>query len=227
MGVTVMNRYPRKLVFRPHHRPPAAFLPLLVSAILSVSFFRYLSWQLRPMIETIAVSKTINYISQTVHRTTDDCLTLEQLSYKDFIDVETEESGSITSLSINPGESTRFRRLVTENVIARLGSIEPEVLEIPLGTLSGFMLLSAVGPNIRVRIESIGDVSGNYTNEFSSVGVNQTRHSVYLDLTVTVYLFIPGGIIPVTSTERTCIAETVIVGKVPDTYLNLQQKGDL
>jgi hypothetical protein len=79
-----------------------------------------------------------------------------------------------------------------------------------------------VGPNIRVSVHSVGDVSVVFDNEFTSAGVNQTRHAVYLNVSVTIYLLIPGEIIPVSAEERVCIAEMVIVGEVPDTYLNLQ-----
>ena len=99
--------------------------------------------------------------------------------------------------------------------------IESQDFYIPMGNLSGVLWLSALGPDVRVLVRSVGDVSADYENEFSDVGINQTRHAIYLKVSVTIQLMIPGRIIPVTAEDRVCVAETVIVGEVPSTYLNL------
>lgn len=217
-----MRGFVRRRPFRVRGRLPAALLPILLAVVVSAGFFRYLSSRLEPLIETIAVSKAVNLISLAVNEETDDSLGEHQLTYQDFVNVETGSSGQVTSLSFRTAESTRFKRLVIERLIGRLEDIDPNLLSVPLGNLTGILIFSGVGPSVRVRVQSIGDVTAEYRNEFSSAGVNQTRHSVFLDLSVTIHLLIPGNIIPVTVTEQVCVAETVIVGQVPDTYLNLQ-----
>ncbi len=177
---------------------------------------------MKPLIKTMAVSKTVNLISLAISEEADSSLTEESLSYRDFVSMDTNQDGQITLLSFQTAESTRFKRLLTERLVTRLESIDPNVLAIPMGNLTGVVLLSALGPSVRVRVQSVGDVKAEYENEFIAAGVNQTRHSVYLKLEVTVYLLIPGEIIPVTVEERVCVAETIIVGEVPDTYLNLK-----
>lgn len=217
-----MHRVPRRRAFRTRRRLPSAVLPLLVIVALSVGFFRYLSVRLTPLVSTMAVSKTVNLISLAISEETDFNLTAEQLSYQDFVDVETGSTGQVTTLSFKTAESTSFKRLVVTGLAERIEQIGPDELAIPIGNLSGMLLLSALGPSIRVHIQSVGDITAEYENEFISAGVNQTKHSVYLNVSVTVYLLIPGEIIPVTVDERVCVAETVIVGEVPGTYLNLQ-----
>ncbi|MDE6280627.1 MAG: sporulation protein YunB, partial [Oscillospiraceae bacterium] len=76
---------------------------------------------------------------------------------------------------------------------------------------------------VRVRVDSVGEVIADYTNSFTSAGVNQTLHRVCLDITATIYLFLPGEVLPVTVSSSVCVAETVIVGETPDTYLNLDK----
>lgn len=220
-----MHGYPRRKIFRARRRLPAAMVPLLVATALSIGFFKFLSAQLRPLIETMAVSKTVNLISVALSQEVDDSLTAAEMTYSDFVDLETDASGRVTSLSVNLANSTGFKRQVVERLAARLEGIDPDELAIPLGNLTGILMLSALGPSVRVRIQSVGDVTADYTNEFTAAGVNQTVHSVYLKLSATVYLLIPGKILPVTAENRVCVAETVIIGDVPDTYLNLQ-KGD-
>jgi len=128
------------------------------------------------------------------------------------------------SLSLRAIESSHFKRQVIDLLTQQLEQITSDELEIPLGTLTGELLFSALGPSVRVRVQSIGHVSAAYQNEFTSVGINQTKHSVYLEMTIMINLLIPGDIITVQSVERVCIAETIIIGDVPDTYLNLQKR---
>lgn len=217
-----MHRYPRRRLVRARRRLPPAVLPLLLAAAISIGFFQCMSARLKPLIETVAVSRTINLISLAISEETDGSLAEEMLSYPDFVSLETDSDGKVTTLSFRTVEGTRFKRLMTERLVARLESLDPEALAIPLGNLTGVVLFSALGPSVRVRVQSVGDVKTAYENEFTAAGVNQTKHSVYLKTEVTVYLLIPGEIIPVTVQERVCVAETIIVGEVPDTYLNLR-----
>lgn len=198
------------------------FLPLLLVVAASLVFFHGLTERIEPMVETIAASKAVNLISLAINDAVDESLIGEQLGYQDFVETKTGEMGQITSLAFKTTEGARFKRLVTDRMIFSIGEINTNDLEIPLGNLSGVMLLSALGPNIRVKVQSVGDVTTEYRNEFTAAGVNQTRHSIYLDVSATIYLLIPGKVLPVTVEESVCLAETVIVGDVPDTYLNLQ-----
>lgn len=175
-----------------------------------------------PVVRAAAESKAVNLISRVTSAAVDDCLSTSHLAYQSFVSMEQNAAGQVTSLSFRSAQGASFKRQVTQTLSDCLEEIPPEELEIPLGTLSGILIFSALGPSVRVRIQSLGDVSAEYHSEFSSAGVNQTRHALYLELRVTVYLLIPGEIVPVTSVERVCIAETIIVGEVPETYLNLQ-----
>lgn len=201
-------------------------LPLAGMLALIVAFFWCVSAQLRPVIRTMAVSQATNLISSLIGDIIDDCLTADGLGYADFITIETDSTGRVTSLTGNLTESSRFRRQVVDAMVRRLEDLEPDALGIPIGSLTGRMLLSDVGPKVRVRIKAVGDVTAEYVSAFSAAGVNQTRHEVYLNLAVTVYLLIPGEIVPVTVESGVCVAETVIVGEVPNTYIHLE-KGEL
>lgn len=218
-----MYPYFRRRGFRARRRLPGVLLPLLAALVSAFALFSFLSSRLRPQIRTVAVSRATNQISLAVSEAVDELLTAEGLQYSDLIAMETDGSGRVTSLSVKTGDSTRFRRLVTERLVERLDGITPDTLSIPLGNLTGVLLLSAAGPSVRVRIQSVGDVVTEYLHEFTSAGVNQTRHSVCLKITATVYLLIPGEIVPVSVEDYVSVAETVIVGEVPNTYFNVQK----
>ena len=216
-----MHRKPYRYMFRRRRRLPSGVLPAILTLAAVITLLSYMSSQLRPIIKTLAESKAINLISLSVSEEVERNLAQEHLSYRDFIASETGTDGQITALAFKTAESSRFKRLVTESLIQRLENIDPDTLGIPLGNLTGTMFLSSLGPLVRVRVQSVGDVLTEYRNEFSSAGINQTRHSVYQNVSATVYLLIPGEIIPVEISEQVCVAETIIIGQVPDTYLNL------
>ncbi len=208
--------------FHPHRRLPQAVLPLAITAILSVAFFVRLSLRLSPLVEAMATSKAVNEISALVNDAVDECLVTKQMEYKDFVDMDADSSGRITSLSFRVAEGSRFKAELTMRLIEKLNKVDTGRLSVPVGNLTDVIFFSALGPDVRVSIRSVGDVVTAYEHEFTDAGVNQTRHAIFLNVSVTVYLMIPGKIIPVTSEERVCIAETIIVGEVPDAYLNLQ-----
>lgn len=216
-----MRRFPYMRIARKRSRVPNAVFPLLLTAALSVGFFLYLSGQMKPVIATMAVSKATNLISLAISEETDASLMSENLSYTDFVSVETNQSGQVALLSFQAAECNRFKRLVIRGLVERLEAVEAEMLSVPLGNLTGIVLFSSLGPSVRVQIQSVGDIKAEFENTFTSAGVNQTRHAVYLKMEVTVYLLLPGEIIPVSVQERVCVAETVIVGAVPETYLNV------
>lgn len=221
-----MLQYPWKRGIRMHKRHSLVWVSLLIAAIASFLIFRSISTKMKPLIEILATSKAVNLISVAISEEVDLAMAEDDWSYGDFISVETDESGHITMLSLRVSDGSRFKRLVTERLVVRLESIEPDTLAVPMGNLTNMVQFSALGPSIRVRVQSVGDIQTSFSNEFTSSGVNQTRHSVYLQIHVTVYLLIPGEVIPVSVQEQICVAETVIVGNVPDTYLNLKNGAD-
>jgi len=220
--IAVRCGYILRRPFRSRRRLPSAFPFVLAVAVGSVLLFSSVSRRLKPLVETIATSRAVNEISLAVSESVDLTLSEQQTKYNDFVETKWDASGRITSLSFRVSEGNAFKRDVISHLCVRLAAIDSDVLSVPIGNLTGILLFSAHGPDIRVSVRSVGDVTAVFENEFTSAGVNQTRHSVYLNVSVTIYLLLPGEIIPVLAEERVCVAETVIVGDVPNTYLNLQ-----
>ena len=79
----------------------------------------------------------------------------------------------------------------------------------------------ARGPALRARALTVGTLSAEFESEFSSAGVNQTIHKIWLEVSVPMSVLLPGGGVEVTVQTRLAAAETVIVGQVPNTYLSL------
>lgn len=181
--------------------------------------FQFFSNHLRPVVETVAVSEATNLISVTVSEVVQQCTSQWGIDYQDLMEVHQETETSLTTVTGNTAEINRLRSQITQSLVTRLESLDSGQLGVPLGNLTGWMLLSGLGPELRVSIDSVGDVITEIYNQFDSAGINQTHHQVLMDITVTVYLFIPGEITSVTVDSTVCLAETVFIGTVPNSYL--------
>lgn len=83
-------------------------------------------------------------------------------------------------------------------------------------------MLSGRGPGVKIRISSIGNIETNLNSEFTSQGINQTLHRVYVDVSCNVKVLTPFKDIERKITNKVLLAENVIVGNIPDTYYNLE-----
>lgn len=203
--------------------PLAAGLPVLMALVLTGLLLHTLNGRLRPVLEAKASSQATTLMTQAIAAAVDNCLQENNISYGDFVTLEKDAAGKVTSITSNTAANSRFKRQVVEAVARQLGALDSGALGVPLGTLTSQPLLSGVGPSVRVRVDSVGEVTADYANSFTAAGVNQTLHRICLDITATVYLFLPGEVLPVSVSSGVCVAETVIVGETPDTYLNLEK----
>ena len=200
-----------------------AVLPVLAALLLGGAAVGALNRRLGPVLEAKASSQATNLMTQAIDAAVDSCLQENGMSYGDFVTITTDGAGMVTALTSNTAANSRFKRQVVEAITRQLATLDSDGLGIPLGTLTGQPLLSGKGPSVRVRVDSVGEVTAGYDNSFTAAGVNQTLHRVSLDITATVRLFLPGKILPVSVSSSVCVAETVIVGETPDTYLNLEK----
>lgn len=203
--------------------PLTATLPVLAALAAACMLLHGLNGRLMPVLEAKASSQAVNLMMQAIDIAVDNCLQENDMNYSDFVTVTTDSTGKVTSLTSNIAANSRFKRQVVEAVTRQLSTLDSDALKVPLGSIMEQTLLLGVGPSVRVKVDSVGDVTADYVNSFTSAGVNQTLHRVCLEITATVWLFLPGEILPVSVSSSVCVAETVIVGETPDTYLNLEK----
>lgn len=140
------------------------------------------------------------------------------LSYDKLCRVSYDENGKITSLVYDTVELNRLLSVLELTVTDALSG-KQNTVSLPLGTLMGIELLSGRGPNIPLRISALGYVQAACSSEFSSAGVNQTRHRIVVTMTATVNVYVPFYADNFTVTREFFIAETILVGEVPNALL--------
>ena len=87
--------------------------------------------------------------------------------------------------------------------------------------------MSGWGPNIKVKIIPVGSVSINFSDEFKQAGINQTRHKIYMEMQTQVRIVVPLGSDIINVATKVPITETIIIGDVPDTYVNVDNEDQM
>lgn len=204
---------------RPQAGIPPAMLTVAVAVLLAWGIVGLLETRLRPIVSASAQAQTQNIITAALEQAIVKDLGERNASYSDFISIQRDRTGTITSLTTNMAAMNLLRAQLISDILTALSDIDISVIQIPLGSLVNSELVWARGPTLRARAMSVGTVDAEFESEFSSAGVNQTMHQIWMSLSVPIMVILPGGNVEVPVNTRLCVAETVIVGQVPDTYL--------
>lgn len=176
------------------------------------------SVHLKTLLGDLAVTRVNNTVNNVVVAAVSDAISSGEIQYDKLITFEKDNAGGITALQSNMAEFNRLQSSITQDVLERLGQISEYDLSIPLGTLSGSPMLAGRGPQFTVKMQSTGSCTARFENAFSDAGINQTTHSIVLYVDVSVSILLPGFSTYTTVSNAFSVAETVIVGAVPDTY---------
>jgi len=191
-------------------------ITLVVALIVSSLVIRALEEQLRPVLLTAAKIQTENAVTVIAEEAILSHLEQLELEYRDFVQIERDEDGLITAITTDMAAINRLRSVLIEVILQRVSALDEKAIAIPVGSLIDSELLWGRGPTIKVRAFTIGTVSAEFRSEFLSAGVNQTLHKIWLDLSVPTTVLLPGSRVDISVDTMLCIAETVIVGKVPN-----------
>lgn len=198
-----------------------ALVTLIAGVLSAAALIGFIEAKLNPIVSAAAQAQAQNSITALLEQAVTDDLLQRQISYNDFVTIQRDDSGAITALTTDIAAMNLLRAELTACVLEALDGIDVSTVAVPLGSLFDFEALWARGPAIQVRSMSVGTVSAEFDSEFTSAGVNQTLHRIWLDLEVPITLLLPSGSVPVPVHTQLLVAETVIVGQVPDTYLQL------
>ena len=143
------------------------------------------------------------------------------LKYDDFAFIKTDNEGKITSIQIDSVKLNTIASELVKDIIESIRSIEYGEFGIPLGNAFGSRIFSGRGPKIKVRIVPLGTVASEIRSDFKSAGINQSLHRIMLEFKICVSLLSPFASSASEFVSSLCIAETVIVGEVPNVIWGL------
>lgn len=165
-------------------------------------------------ITTVAVNDAIYYTLS------------DHIRYEDLVSVERDGEGNVLAITSNSLQINRIARDTAYMSQQNLQSMSEGGIEIPLGALTGVEAWAGFGPKIQIKIIPISNVACRFVSKFETAGINQTKHSIYLEIVADISIVMPSGTSNFASLTEVLICESVLLGKVPDTYLQADIFGD-
>ena len=198
----------------------------ILAVLLLVLTFMILR-HLKPLLSSLATARVSNTVNRIVVAAVNDAIISGEIDYNALVSFEKDDSGRVTALRSNMAEANRLQTEICDDILQRLSEVSTSELRIPIGTLTGSAVLAGRGPALCVRMQTVGSSSAAFRNEFSAAGINQTKHQILLDVDVNVSILLPGFSTYTTVSNVITVAETVIVGSVPQTYTYFSADGDV
>ncbi len=192
------------------------FLLIMILALLLLILFRVKYY---PVIRQLAQTQVINSTSDLINDAVAEQISGGNIQYDRIVYFEKDLNGRITALKTNIGEVNRLKTDTLNVINDEILATDSEDLGIPLGSLFFPEFLSGRGPQIPIQILSIRNSDANFHSQFSQAGINQTLHQLNMTVLVDVSVLVLGKSISFTVESEVVVAETIIVGDVPDTFL--------
>lgn len=196
------------------------FRLLLFVFLLAVGVLIWFRIRYNDAIRALAGTQVRNSTSDLINDSIDAQIEMGNIHYDRIVYFEKNLDGEITALKTNMAEVNRLKTAILNLVNDEILAMDTSDLSIPLGSLALPELFSGRGPGIPVEIISIRNSDGSFESFFSEAGINQTLHQLTMEVVVDVAVLVLGKTEEFTVSSHVVVAETVIVGKVPNTFLN-------
>lgn len=198
------------------HRIVAVCL-IAVTVIIFVAVWIY--WKsMTPTILDVAQTRLKAETTRAVNEAVNSVM-IDAYAYSDFVTIEKDDNNEVCLIYANSAVVNSLARNMALSSQSKINSLKSFDVNIPLGTLSGIPLLGEKGPTVNIEVSPIGTVNCTFTSTFDSAGINQTLHRIYINVESTVDLIIPTAHTEVYTSTPILLCESVIIGKVPQTFL--------
>lgn len=187
---------------------------LLLSGILLAVFRSRYHATIRSLAETQIRNSTSDLINDAI----DKQIEIGNIQYDRIVYFEKDLNGRITALKTNMSEVNRLKTSILNIINNEILALDTDDLGIPIGSLFLPEIMSGRGPSIPVHIISIRNSDASFQSHFTEAGINQTLQQLTMDVLVDVSILVLGRSESFTVSSQVVVAETIIVGQVPDTF---------
>ena len=202
----------------PRRNRGISILFLLVALLL---FLAAASLYLKDVSTAIAVSDASDAVTVSINNAIADIMRDGDYSADYFVTFEKSEAGEITAISSNMARINALSAKILDRIV---GATDTHMLtvNIPVGNLTGVSLLMGRGPKVPVKIITMTSSRVEFNNSIVTAGINQTKHQINLEVIVDIDILVPWGTESTQVVTEVLIADTIVVGRVPDTYLSME-----
>ena len=192
---------------------------LLLILLVLLVVLALLRSRLYPVIRSLAETQVKNTASDLINDAIAEQIAAGNIRYDRIVYFEKDLNGRITALKTNIGEINRLKTDVLNIINDEILSTDESSLGVALGSLFLPEFLSGKGPKLPVKILVIRNSEADFYSDFSEAGINQTLHKLNMEVFLDVTVLVLGSTTEFAISSHMVVAETVIVGDVPETYL--------
>ena len=215
------------LAWRVKMRWRRALVCLLVCLLLIGGGVLLVEQNLTRVVLSLAQAQARALAVRILNEAASELLAAGEVTYDSLMHVTADGAGQVRLIQANTPEMNRLASRVSLLAQSRRQQKREQSVRIPLGSAAGLTIFAGAGPKIEVHILPVGSVHARFHTEFQTAGINQTRHRVSLTLTAQVQLVIPTGAKTVEATTQVAMAESIIVGEVPETFTDVGDDMDM
>ena len=217
-----MKYYTKRSKIRLSIKHPKIILVIITICVLFNTTLYFFDKNILPAVLSIGEEKLRREATTIINETALDIYS-KHFNYNDMIITEKDNDGNITMLR---ADTVKLNYLSAKLVLAsndKIGELEEIGLKVPMGYVTKNLIFYNLGPKVDIKMTQIGNITSKYESVFESAGINQTRHKIYLNVNMKMKLIVPLNSRDVEITSQIPISETIIVGKIPNTAIELNK----
>lgn len=208
------------IAFGYEKRSPWRFLwYILIFTMIAVAVFIWINIKVRPFVVSVTRGYAENVASNTLNAIIDETMRREE--YK-FINVIHDSEQRVVAVTMNSADTNIFMTKISIGLKNRIAQMEEVEAKIPLGNFLPYPFLAGLGPKISVKFLLLANTSVSAKENFVSTGINQSLYTLSLHVVTDVGIYIPAMHSSVRVENEVPVAQSVIVGSVPDSYTNVE-----
>lgn len=207
---------------RPGKAHAGAVAAVLLAAIGLLAFLSAAALFLKDLSAQIAVSDASDIVTVQINKAIAQLMAEKDYDNDYFVEFLKNDCGEVTAISSHMARINALSAQILDRVVGATDNRTLKV-EIPLGNLTGISLLMGRGPAVPIQIIALTSSRVEFKNSIVTAGINQTKHQITLQVMVDIDILIPWATENAQVSTEVLIADTIIVGQVPETYFSLQQ----
>ncbi len=199
---------------------------IFVLLFISMAGLIFFEIRAKPVIIEVAVAQSENIASSIIESAIVSVLYENDITYSTLVEIEKDDSGRVATVKADTVKMNMLKSEIGAEISNDILETDSREISIPLGTILGVSALSGKGPKIKTTVTLASNVTSTINNTFTSAGINQTLHEIYVNVNATIYVIMPKNSATAEVDSNYCIAQTVIIGTVPETFADFQNKGE-
>jgi len=196
----------------------AFFCIFILIVLLCVYYFKVVC----PIVVRLSQEKIRSVSTKVISQAVGDTIITQNITYDQLVEISYSQDNKVELIEVDSVKVNLIIREITKEVQRHFDNLSNEGIDIALGTFTGIPFLYGLGPNVSVQLVPVGTINTKLNSSFNSAGINQTIHRLYFVITASIGMVLPANTQNVATEIEVVLCESIIVGDIPNVYLQNQ-----